>query len=185
MFYWCNAVNLFWSMSLYEMLFQLERRRFVCSVARRTRSVNSCSVPPVDTTIMVAASTPQSPSHLRYGQAGSVLTVRCARCAGKKCFNTTLRNCIEKACLTPIFMQNLISIYWYWYYRQPGEDSKMLVCDTCDKGYHTFCLKPVMTAIPKNGWKCKVIGSYSDLIVFHLPFNLLLVFCKGLRKQEK
>lgn len=115
MFYWCNAVNLFWSMSLYEMLFQLERRRFVCSVARRTRSVNSCSVPPVDTTIMVAASTPQSPSHLRYGQAGSVLTVRCARCAGKKCFNTTLRNCIEKACLTPFFMQNLISIYWYWY----------------------------------------------------------------------
>lgn len=70
-------------------------------------------------------------------------------------------------------------------YRQPGEDSKMLVCDTCDKGYHTFCLKPVMTAIPKNGWKCKVIGSYSDLIVFHLQFNLLLVFCKGLRKQEK
>lgn len=52
----------------------------------------------------------------------------------------------------------------------------MLVCDTCDKGYHTFCLKPVMTAIPKNGWKCKVIGSYSDLIVFHLQFNLLLVF---------
>lgn len=95
------------------MLFQLERRRFVCSVARRTRSVNSCSVPPVDTTIMVAASTPQSPSHLRYGQAGSVLTVRCARCAGKKCFNTTLRNCIEKACLTPFFMQNLMSIYWY------------------------------------------------------------------------
>lgn len=59
----------------------LERRRFVCSVARRTRSVNSCSVRPVDTTIMVAASTLQSPSHLRYGQAGSVLTVRCARCA--------------------------------------------------------------------------------------------------------
>ena len=26
----------------------------------------------------------------------------------------------------------------------------------CDKGYHTFCLKPVMTTIPKNGWKCKV-----------------------------
>ena len=32
----------------------------------------------------------------------------------------------------------------------------MLVCDMCDKGYHTFCLKPVMTSIPKNGWKCKV-----------------------------
>ena len=40
--------------------------------------------------------------------------------------------------------------------RQPGDDNKMLVCDTCDKGYHTFCLRPVMTTIPKNGWKCKV-----------------------------
>lgn len=40
--------------------------------------------------------------------------------------------------------------------RQPGDDNKMLVCDTCDKGYHTFCLRPIMTTIPKNGWKCKV-----------------------------
>ena len=43
--------------------------------------------------------------------------------------------------------------------RQPGDDNKMLVCDTCDKGYHTFCLKPAMTTIPKNGWKCKVSRS--------------------------
>lgn len=43
------------------------------------------------------------------------------------------------------------------FYRHPGNDSKMLVCDMCDKGYHTFCLKPVMTTIPKNGWKCKVM----------------------------
>ena len=42
------------------------------------------------------------------------------------------------------------------HFRQPGDDNKMLVCDTCDKGYHTFCLRPVMTTIPKNGWKCKV-----------------------------
>ncbi|XP_075778908.1 histone-lysine N-methyltransferase 2C isoform X10 [Pelodiscus sinensis] len=39
--------------------------------------------------------------------------------------------------------------------RHSGEDSKMLVCDTCDKGYHTFCLQPVMDSVPTNGWKCK------------------------------
>nr|XP_020033146.1 histone-lysine N-methyltransferase 2C-like isoform X2 [Castor canadensis] len=39
--------------------------------------------------------------------------------------------------------------------KQSGEDSKMLVCDTCDKGYHTFCLQPVMKSVPTNGWKCK------------------------------
>lgn len=32
----------------------------------------------------------------------------------------------------------------------------MLVCDTCDKGYHTFCLQPFMKSVPTNGWKCKV-----------------------------
>lgn len=59
----------------------------MCSVVRQTRSVNSCFVHPVDTTIMAAASTPPWPSHLRYGRAGSVLTVRCARCAGKRSLN--------------------------------------------------------------------------------------------------
>lgn len=58
----------------------------------------------------------------------------------------------------------------------------MLVCDICDKGYYIFCLKSVMIVILKNGWKCKVIGLYSDLIVFYFQFNILLVFCKGLRK---
>jgi hypothetical protein len=47
------------------------------------------------------------------------------------------------------------------FFRQSGEDSKMLVCDTCDKGYHTFCLQPVMKSVPTNGWKCKV----SDFLI--------------------
>lgn len=47
----------------------------------------------------------------------------------------------------------------------------MLVCDICDKGYYIFCLKSVMIVILKNGWKCKVIGLYSDLIVFYFSFN--------------
>lgn len=40
--------------------------------------------------------------------------------------------------------------------RNPGEDTKMLVCDMCDKGYHTFCLQPAMDSLPTNGWRCKV-----------------------------
>ena len=45
--------------------------------------------------------------------------------------------------------------------RQPGEDSEMLVCDACDKGYHTFCLQPAMESLPSEPWKCGV--SYFDL----------------------
>uniref|UniRef100_A0A4W5P548 PHD-type domain-containing protein n=1 Tax=Hucho hucho TaxID=62062 RepID=A0A4W5P548_9TELE len=40
-------------------------------------------------------------------------------------------------------------------HRNPGEDDKMLVCDMCDKGYHTFCLQPAIDDIPTNGWRCQ------------------------------
>lgn len=41
-------------------------------------------------------------------------------------------------------------------HRQPGEDSMMLVCEACDKGYHTFCMKPAIESLPTDSWKCKV-----------------------------
>lgn len=52
-------------------------------------------------------------------------------------------------------------------HRQPGEDSKMLVCDACDKGYHTFCLQPAMDSLPSDPWKCRVGHMY-----FHLGGGL-------------
>ena len=33
--------------------------------------------------------------------------------------------------------------------------TKMLVCDTCDKSYHPFCVRPLLANVPKLGWKCK------------------------------
>jgi len=37
-----------------------------------------------------------------------------------------------------------------------GEEEwdKILCCDECDRGFHTFCLKPRLTEIPRDGWKC-------------------------------
>lgn len=46
-------------------------------------------------------------------------------------------------------------------YRQPGDDNRMLVCDLCDTGYHTYCLDPPMSTIPKTGWKCLVGYSFA------------------------
>ena len=40
--------------------------------------------------------------------------------------------------------------------RQPGDDEKMLFCDECDKGFHTYCLSPPMSSVPKTAWKCYV-----------------------------
>jgi hypothetical protein len=33
-------------------------------------------------------------------------------------------------------------------------DEQMLLCDTCDRGYHMFCLKPPLTAVPEGDWNC-------------------------------
>lgn len=32
----------------------------------------------------------------------------------------------------------------------------MLVCEACDKGYHTFCMEPAIESLPADSWKCKV-----------------------------
>jgi len=55
----------------------------------------------------------------------------------------------------------------FCFFRQPGDDNKMLVCDSCDKGYHTYCLQPAMSFIPKNGWCCQVrwMRSWLDRVV--------------------
>ncbi|KAJ8889467.1 hypothetical protein PR048_008966 [Dryococelus australis] len=37
--------------------------------------------------------------------------------------------------------------------RGDAEES-MLLCDGCDDSYHTFCLKPPLTEIPKGDWRC-------------------------------
>lgn len=31
-------------------------------------------------------------------------------------------------------------------------EDKLLLCDGCDKGYHTYCFKPKMENIPDGDW---------------------------------
>lgn len=33
-------------------------------------------------------------------------------------------------------------------------EESILLCDGCDDGYHTFCLVPALTSIPKGEWRC-------------------------------
>ncbi|KNA19714.1 hypothetical protein SOVF_058990 [Spinacia oleracea] len=30
----------------------------------------------------------------------------------------------------------------------------LLLCDGCDRGYHLYCLKPILAAVPKGSWFC-------------------------------
>ncbi|XP_022258103.1 bromodomain adjacent to zinc finger domain protein 2B-like, partial [Limulus polyphemus] len=35
-----------------------------------------------------------------------------------------------------------------------SNEEKLLLCDGCDKGYHTYCFKPKMETIPDGDWYC-------------------------------
>lgn len=32
--------------------------------------------------------------------------------------------------------------------------AKLVLCDKCDRGYHLFCLRPILVAVPKGSWFC-------------------------------
>ncbi|XP_027362541.1 histone-lysine N-methyltransferase ATXR6-like isoform X2 [Abrus precatorius] len=32
--------------------------------------------------------------------------------------------------------------------------AKLLLCDKCDKGFHLFCLRPILPSVPKGSWFC-------------------------------
>lgn len=34
------------------------------------------------------------------------------------------------------------------------DDDNVLLCDTCDSEYHTYCLCPPLTRIPEGNWYC-------------------------------
>lgn len=34
------------------------------------------------------------------------------------------------------------------------DEDSLLLCDGCDKGYHMYCFRPRMTAVPDGDWYC-------------------------------
>ncbi|KAM9853295.1 tyrosine-protein kinase BAZ1B isoform 2-T2 [Aulostomus maculatus] len=38
--------------------------------------------------------------------------------------------------------------------RRKGDDEKLILCDDCKKGFHLFCLRPVLYRIPAGEWLC-------------------------------
>lgn len=34
------------------------------------------------------------------------------------------------------------------------DDDNVLLCDTCDSGYHTYCLSPPLARVPEGNWYC-------------------------------
>lgn len=61
--------------------------------------------------------------------------------------------------------------------------SELLLCDKCDRGYHLFCLRPILVSVPKGSWFCPSCSRHKKPICnvhgFFFPFLLSItnVFC--------
>ncbi|KAG6537012.1 hypothetical protein ZIOFF_002090 [Zingiber officinale] len=38
-------------------------------------------------------------------------------------------------------------------------DDELLLCDKCDRGFHTFCLRPILACVPKGLWFCPLCSA--------------------------
>ncbi|KAK4417751.1 Methyl-CpG-binding domain-containing protein 9 [Sesamum alatum] len=47
-------------------------------------------------------------------------------------------------------------------------NKKVLLCDTSDAEYHTYCLRPTLAKVPKGNWFCSFCGSKDMLQDAHL-----------------
>lgn len=59
-------------------------------------------------------------------------------------------------------------------------EGRSLACEQCQKLYHAHCLRPIMTSIPKYGWKCRVsfvtqIQLRIDNVMASFPLNITVL----------
>ena len=59
---------------------------------------------------------------------------------------------------------------------------KLLLCDKCDRGFHLFCLRPIIVSVPKGRWFCPSCSSQKKLkrtliVIWHFSvFDRLVIF---------
>lgn len=57
-------------------------------------------------------------------------------------------------------LTNLSVTVWHLFFQRchfcekGDKEELLLLCDHCDKGYHTYCHKPKMSTVPDGEWFC-------------------------------
>ncbi|XP_054741421.1 lysine-specific demethylase lid [Anastrepha obliqua] len=86
-----------------------------------------------------------------FNAAGASTSVTGAR--GQSCGTTSTNPTAQKKVLDPQLVDPLLKYICHICNRGDVEES-MLLCDGCDDSYHTFCLLPPLSSIPKGEWLC-------------------------------
>ncbi|KAH0900123.1 hypothetical protein HID58_049691 [Brassica napus] len=64
------------------------------------------------------------------------------------------------------------------------QPAKLLLCDKCDKGFHLFCLRPILVSVPKGSWFCPSCSKHQNLKAFPLVQTKLLDFFRIKRSSS-
>ncbi|KAK4489754.1 hypothetical protein RD792_000391 [Penstemon davidsonii] len=54
--------------------------------------------------------------------------------------------------------------------------AELLLCDKCDRGFHLFCLRPILVAVPKGRWFCPSCSNQKNLTNFPLVQTKIVDF---------
>ncbi|KAK3289362.1 hypothetical protein CYMTET_3199 [Cymbomonas tetramitiformis] len=53
-------------------------------------------------------------------------------------------------------------------------EASMMLCDTCDRGYHIWCLEPTLDGVPDGDWQCpKCVGT--EVVVASVEVSMSIV----------
>ncbi|KAA0042532.1 histone-lysine N-methyltransferase ATXR6 [Cucumis melo var. makuwa] len=60
----------------------------------------------------------------------------------------------------------------------------LLLCDKCDRGYHLFCLTPILPSVPKGSWFCSTCSNHKKLKSFPLVQTKIVDFFRIQRPAD-
>ncbi|KAG9452679.1 hypothetical protein H6P81_005583 [Aristolochia fimbriata] len=63
-------------------------------------------------------------------------------------------------------------------------EDELILCDKCDKGYHLFCLRPILACVPKGDWFCPSCSNAKRLKRFPLIQTKIIDFFRIQRSTD-
>ncbi|CAN4089520.1 unnamed protein product [Withania somnifera] len=54
--------------------------------------------------------------------------------------------------------------------------AQLLLCDKCDRGFHLFCLRPILASVPKGSWLCPSCDDNKNITKFPLVQTKIVDF---------
>ncbi|XP_077993528.1 bromodomain adjacent to zinc finger domain protein 2B-like isoform X2 [Glandiceps talaboti] len=67
--------------------------------------------------------------------------------------SSQLRMCLELLENSIAWEKSIMKVFCQ-FCRKGDNEELLLLCDGCDKGFHTYCFKPKMSSIPDGDWYC-------------------------------